>query len=339
MSLFDMTASTNVRKLMVLNSEFPKDLEVINSDTATFVADISEHGRPAEYTYQWYVNEEMVNDATTAVYSRDTTADKGVYSVHCVITNKAGSVKTRTATLTVNALPKLDSSKIVNATIAIGEPKNYSVSISEHGYPETYSYQWYQDGVKISGATSSSYSYSPSSGGNHTLYCEVTNTAGTVKSKTATIKTRLYLYKQGKPWSNVTGGWAKNTFMSDYSSYSWSSPTNTIISTNNTLTISVETYGSNVMGGAHTVKNFDLTKFTKLTAVITDPTTNYYIGMYLVTKLANDFSTSIKLGIGGTGTKNLDISKVSGKYYAVIEITNGSAIDDASISFSEIYLS
>lgn len=213
MSLFDMTASTNVRKLMVLNSEFPKDLEVINSDTATFVADISEHGRPAEYTYQWYVNEEMVNDATTAVYSRDTTADKGVYSVHCVITNKAGSVKTRTATLTVNALPKLDSSKPANVAATLKESITVEVAIAEHGYPKSYTFQWYLNGSKISGATSPTYDYIPKTPDKATLYCEVTNSAGTVRTRTATINVK-YFFKAGMTSGLKTVAWKGHAYQS-----------------------------------------------------------------------------------------------------------------------------
>jgi hypothetical protein len=312
MSLFDMTASTNVRKLMVLNSEFPKDLEVINSDTATFVADISEHGRPAEYTYQWYVNEEMVNDATTAVYSRDTTADKGVYSVHCVITNKAGSVKTRTATLTVNALPKLDSSKIVNATIAIGEPKTYAVSISEHGYPETYSYQWYEDGVKISGATSSSYSYAPTSLGKHDLYCEVTNSAGTVKSSTATITTRQYIYKPGNQYTSLTGGWTASGYQ-----YDDNSPAG-----GNTVTTGYLQAEGGYAGGGHegwigTNNAINLTGKSKLyidgITTAAETTSRVYISTkkkYLLDGVAaNKYLPTTR------STISIDISKITGKHY------------------------
>ena len=55
------------------------------------------------------------------------------------------------------------------------------------GQNNSYTYQWYKNGSIVSGATSSSYTFTPSAIGTTTLYCEVTNNAGTVTSRTATI--------------------------------------------------------------------------------------------------------------------------------------------------------
>ena len=206
MALFDMTASTNVRKLMVLNPEYPKDLTVKAGADAVFSTVIEKDGRPTEYTYKWYVNDIPVDNVNTAVYTRNTDSDNGVYTVYCEITNKAGVVKTRTAKMTVNTLPKLDSTKLANATVNVYASKTFEVAISEHGYPRTYTYQWYKNGTKISGATSPSYTFTPTATGTTTLYCTVTNDAGTVTSRTATITAnQVFLYDRG---DTCGAGWA-----------------------------------------------------------------------------------------------------------------------------------
>lgn len=65
----------------------------------------------------------------------------------------------------------------------------FNVLIAEAGTPAEYTYQWYKDGVAVSGATSSSYTISGlGSTVTHTVYCEVTNKGGTVQSRIATLK-------------------------------------------------------------------------------------------------------------------------------------------------------
>lgn len=203
--IFNLQAG-EVKTLPVVSNKYPEDITVKAGENAVFSAVIEKDGVPTVYTYQWYVNNSLVKDATTAVYTRKTDSDNGVYSVYCEITNKAGVAKTRTATLTVNALPKLDSTKPENASCYLGESKTLEVVISEHGYPKEYTYQWYQNGSAISGATSPSYAYKPTSDGTHTLHCEVKNSAGTVTSRKAsiTVKNVLTLIP-GSAFSGVSG--------------------------------------------------------------------------------------------------------------------------------------
>lgn len=205
--LFDLSANTNLRRVATLDPDYPKNVSVKAGTDAVFSVIIKRDGRPTEYTYKWYVNDTLVSDATTAVYTRDTTSDKGTYSVYCEVINKVGMVKTRVANMQVNTLPVLNSSYPANASVTVGSSVTLSVSISTHGYPQSYTYQWYKNGSKISGATSSSYKFTPSALGKTTFYCKVTNSAGTVTSRTATITPRLYLYKSGDLCTSLTGGW------------------------------------------------------------------------------------------------------------------------------------
>lgn len=95
-------------KLPVLDASYPKDVTVVASSNgiAAFSVQISENGKPAEYTYKWYVNGVEIA-ATTASYTRNTTASGvGTYTIYCEVTNKAGTVQSRVATLVVkNPIP------------------------------------------------------------------------------------------------------------------------------------------------------------------------------------------------------------------------------------------
>lgn len=123
MAIFNMGSIVN--EPPVLNSSYPADITVREGATAsaTFKVEIATHGIPDEYTYQWYVDGVAVSGATGASYTKsdltrvDTTDVLRVktYGVYCIVTNDAGSVVSRTATLTFkSALPTLSSG---NATI------------------------------------------------------------------------------------------------------------------------------------------------------------------------------------------------------------------------------
>lgn len=89
-------------QLPVLDASYPQDVTIIASAdaTAVFSVLISEPGKPAEYTYQWYVNGVAKSGAISASYATDTTFI-GTQSIYCAVTNKAGTVASRTAILTV----------------------------------------------------------------------------------------------------------------------------------------------------------------------------------------------------------------------------------------------
>lgn len=93
-----------VNKLPVLNENYPEDASVMQSigGAVGFSILILEHGRPAEYTYQWYVNGTAVDGATSATYIKNTES-AGICTIYCEITNKAGTVTSRIATLSVES--------------------------------------------------------------------------------------------------------------------------------------------------------------------------------------------------------------------------------------------
>lgn len=208
--LFDMSASSNSRKIMQLNPEYPKDVTMKSTDgTAVFKAEIAKHGRPDEYTYQWYVNGAAVAEANHKEYERDISGDKGQYTVWCEATNKAGTATSRHATLTVNKVPVLDANYPKNVSVKVGNSATFEVNIAESGYPDSYTYQWYVNWKPVSGATASSYTRKTDSVGAEEICCIVKNEAGSVQTRTAKLTIeREYILKNGVAVNNGFGWYA-----------------------------------------------------------------------------------------------------------------------------------
>ena len=97
----------NVRnyELPVLNSNYPADVTIMESanGSATFQVVIATDGKPAEYSYQWYVNNSAVSGATSNKYTKSGLTAAATYTVRCEVTNKAGTIASKRATLTVKS--------------------------------------------------------------------------------------------------------------------------------------------------------------------------------------------------------------------------------------------
>lgn len=350
--LFDLTANSNSRKLMVLNPEFPKDLEIIvikgNTTSASFSVDIAEHGKPAEYTYQWYVNDAPVEGATKATYERTGLAESETLTIYCDVTNKKGTVRSRAATLKVTQYytPVLDTSYPKDATVVNESSVTCQVHVSTAGNPASYTYQWYKNGVAISGATSSSYTYTPSLGANDTLYCKVTNSAGTVTSRTATISvTGLDLFSKGK-YSTVSGVF-KGTSALYYSSEGQGSVPAPTVTISNNLMVIVLTAGHASTGAAISTNKVDVTNFKTLTVNIPSAVHdgNGYrqlcVGLYN-TASGKFTSAATYKQIDFNPTQNnitikLDITNITGQKYVAIGIYG--ANHKVTVKVSDIKLS
>lgn len=304
------TTTGAAKKLPVLNGSYPADTTVNAGTGAVFRVLIAQDGMPSEYTYQWYVNDAAVSGATSAEYIRDTTSDRGLYHVYCVVTNRAGSVISRGAVLTVQALPVLDSGYPADITVAKHTAATCKVSVSG-GYPEDYTYQWYVDGVAISGANEASGTFTPTVTGTWELYCEVTNAAGTVTSRTATVTvTDLYLYNAGDLCTPVTGGWVTTagdiviTYDSDSISFGYS-----------------DTTTAGEYGCLYTVNPVDLTDYSTLRITVNPASVGYspylLVGTDNTSRNQNASTVVAKTEITSAGSKTwtLDVSALTGSYY------------------------
>ncbi|TOO79197.1 hypothetical protein, partial [Vibrio parahaemolyticus] len=69
----------------------------------------------------------------------------------------------------------------------ITDIQTYTLSVVADGLGSTLSYQWYNGSTPISGATGSSYVFTPSSTGNHTFFCRVFGFGGYTDTSTVTV--------------------------------------------------------------------------------------------------------------------------------------------------------
>jgi hypothetical protein len=133
----------------------------------------------ASITYQWYYNGTAITGATNASYSKTWAAtDGGTYKV--VASNAAGK---DSSTTQVTVSPLITAALGANTSIAISTTTALAVTAAGTA-PLTY--QWYLNGTAITGATSSSYSKTPSWGASDggVYKVVVTNAAGSDSSKT-----------------------------------------------------------------------------------------------------------------------------------------------------------
>lgn len=311
-------------KLPVLSENYPEDISVAvikgNTASATFKVEIAIPGTPAEYTYQWYLDGIAIEGATNSIYTKSDISDTGKHTVYCEVTNKKGTVASRIATLDIAQLytPILSSSYPANASAAVGDSVTCKVVIETPGNPAEYTYQWYKNDSKISGATKSSYSFTPTDLGTTKLHCEVTNSAGTVKSRKATITANKFnLYKSGNQYTDYTGGWTASGY-----SVGGTSPKSATLEDNYISFVGTDGYFT----GRGTSKSIDLanaeTLRVKGTVNSIDETENRAFVIAIASTKTGVSSPAAKSYISTTGSfdKTVDVSGLNGKYYVFIYI-------------------
>jgi hypothetical protein len=142
-------------------------------------------GGTLPYTYQWYLNGVIESGVTSASWTF-TPSSMGSYTVCVKVTDSASaSTTSNTATITVNSAPSVSIS-LSAATLDVGQSQTFTSSVS--GGTSPYSYQWYLNDAAVSGATSSTWTFTPSSSGSYSVLVNVTDTVGfEVRSNVATV--------------------------------------------------------------------------------------------------------------------------------------------------------
>ena len=122
------------KKLPVLNASYPANVTNWQGEQATFKVEISTPGVPAEYTYQWYRDGAKWTEATNATVSWSG-ASIGSHSIYCVVTNKAGEVTSRVATLTVTSMPSAASWREISRPSVVPANTNMlNIAVSSRCY-------------------------------------------------------------------------------------------------------------------------------------------------------------------------------------------------------------
>jgi hypothetical protein len=143
----------------------------------------------APLSYQWQRNGVTIGGATSSTYTTPaTTSSDNGEQFTVAVSNSAGSLTSNAATLTVNPAPVPPSitTQPASQTVTAGQTASFSVAATGTA---PLSYQWNKNGAAILGATSPSYTTSPTtssdSGAQFTV--AISNTAGSVTSGTATL--------------------------------------------------------------------------------------------------------------------------------------------------------
>ncbi|PZF71893.1 NHL domain-containing protein [Taibaiella soli] len=139
-------------------------------------------------TYQWTVNGTTMSGATNATYNY-TPANND--TVRCILTSNYGCVSTPHATsntkiMTVNPILTPAASIVASQNnICFGTQVTYTVTPTNGG--STPNYQWMMNGTPVSGATDTSYQYTPTNG--LTISCVLTSNATCASPASATSDT------------------------------------------------------------------------------------------------------------------------------------------------------
>lgn len=337
-------------KLPILNSEYPEDVSTTvikgNVTSATFVVYILRHGTPAEYTYQWYVDGIAVDGATDPVYTKSDLSTTATYNIYCKVTNTHGSVNSRIATLNVTEIytPILNFNYPEDATVTLGNSITNKIMVSSDGNPMSYTYQWYENDVAVNGATDSTYNFTPFNFGTTSIYCKVTNSAGTVTSRTATITVNeAYLYQNGNI-NAITGGFEAYAYRpSIHDEGTLSKPTVRI----NSDSIELEAYGydnvennANITGSYFTVNAIDLTNVSKISVNMLDwenknDDLRTDIRLVVTPSLKNSYTLSAHQSLQAIGEVRLDTTHLNGKYHIGFYLTGKTT---KKIKFNELKL-
>jgi outer membrane protein assembly factor BamB len=142
-------------------------------------------GGISPYLYQWYLNDTAVSGATGATWAF-TPGSSGSYSVYLSVTDNVGlRTESNIVSVTVSGAPSVIVSP-TSVTVDVGQPQNFTSTVSDGTPP--YTYQWYLSGAAVSGATSSLWTFTPSSSGSYTVYVNATDSVGVrAKSNVASI--------------------------------------------------------------------------------------------------------------------------------------------------------
>ena len=97
------TLHANTSDSPALDGAYPADISCDVGGSATFEVKIIKNGTSAEYTYQWYVDDVAVENATATSYTMSNLA-AGNHRIFCKITSKAGTTTSRVASLKVDSM-------------------------------------------------------------------------------------------------------------------------------------------------------------------------------------------------------------------------------------------
>lgn len=152
--------------------------------------------------YQWRRNGTALAGATSAtlVLSPLSVGSAGSYT--CLVYDDNEAVVSSAAVLTVVELPTIISQPL-STTVTAGSPVTFYVGATGTPAP---SYQWYRNGLPISGATAPGYTILSTRVGDTASYqCVVSNSVGSVPSSLAVLTVEAGALTPYEQWASAVG--------------------------------------------------------------------------------------------------------------------------------------
>ncbi|CAH1615504.1 Hoc-like head decoration [Escherichia phage UGKSEcP2] len=158
-----------------------------------FTAALASQPDGASATYQWYVDDSQIGEATSATFSYTPTAS-GVKRIKCVAQVTATDYDAKTVTsnevsLTVNKKTQTTTLAVTPANPAagvIGTPVQFTAALASQPPGASATYQWYVDGSLVDGETTTTFNYTPTTVGAKTVKCVAQVTAENYNEKEVT---------------------------------------------------------------------------------------------------------------------------------------------------------
>jgi len=187
--------SVNINRDIILKAVFtaippplsvsisPLSASILVGESVIFTSTVS--GGISPYSYQWYLNGSAVPGATADSWTF-MSMSVGVCEVYLNVTDSSGNIAI-SQIATVSVAPQITVSiSPMSMAVIVGESVTFT-STTSGGYPP-YAYQWYLNGNPVSGATSDTWTFTPTESGIYYVYLKVTDGEGnTAQSETARI--------------------------------------------------------------------------------------------------------------------------------------------------------
>ncbi|MBA3846674.1 MAG: immunoglobulin domain-containing protein [Planctomycetes bacterium] len=182
-------APTVVRTLTIaaiapVITRHPRDLSAPIGDPVTVSVEVSNHHGAR---YQWYRNGTVIPGATSQTYSGVAPALDAPDVYRVGVSNTAGSTMSDEGRVRGMILAPAIVTQPQDVAARLAQTASFSV-VARGSAP--LSYQWYRDGVAVSGATTSTWTTAPVAIADHgvAVHVVVTNASGTARSDAATLR-------------------------------------------------------------------------------------------------------------------------------------------------------
>ncbi len=152
----------------------PTQLKMYLGQSQTFYSNISGGTNP--YYFQWYLNNTSILGATSQNWTY-TPIEAGNYSIYLKVTDALNINFQSKDVANVTVYDQLTVS-INPASVSMNLGKTQSFKSSVLGGAQPYIYQWILNGTAVSGATISSWNFTPTQAGHYVVYLNVTDSFG-----------------------------------------------------------------------------------------------------------------------------------------------------------------